>query len=62
MSGFVVQGLKSDDRDSSGSKNRLFPFFYQQDPGLPQLLSMGRTSGAARVSDLETRKITRGQQ
>ena len=28
MSGFVVQGPKSDYRDSSGLKNRLFPFFY----------------------------------
>jgi hypothetical protein len=26
MSGFVVQGPKSDYRDSSGLKNRLFPF------------------------------------
>ena len=25
MSGFVVQGPKSDDRDSSGSKNGLYP-------------------------------------
>jgi len=25
MSGFVVQGLKSDYRDSSGLKNRLYP-------------------------------------
>ena len=30
MSGFVVQGPKSDDRDSSGSKNRLFPTFFRE--------------------------------
>jgi len=28
MSGFVVQGPKSDYRDSSGLKNRLYPSFY----------------------------------
>ena len=26
MSGFIVQGPKSDDRDSSGLKNGLYPF------------------------------------
>ena len=28
MSGFVVQGPKSDYRDSSGLKNRLYPLYY----------------------------------
>ena len=30
MPGFVVQGPKSDDRDSLGSKNGLFPINYGQ--------------------------------
>ena len=30
MPGFVVQGPKSDDRDSLGSKNRLIPLIYLQ--------------------------------
>ena len=29
MSGFVVQGPKSDYRDSSGLKNGLYPFVHQ---------------------------------
>ena len=29
MPGFVVQGPKSDDRDSLGSKNRLIPIFFR---------------------------------
>jgi hypothetical protein len=30
MSGFVVQGPKSDYRDNSGLKNRLFPLEFNQ--------------------------------
>ena len=47
MSGFVVQGPKSDYRDSSGLKNRLFPIFYNafsMDLVLIQFLNHATTS------------------
>ena len=34
--GFIVQGPKSDDCDSSGLKNRLFPNIYDRSKGCPK--------------------------